>query len=90
MQASHGSDINGNMYYMPNTHFTDIKQSASRHKSHSTVRYYTSQDLNAVRACSLLTTSNDLCVDTFGRIMDARSKRGLLPFPVPHVVFTTS
>ena len=75
-QASHGCDINGTMWYAPNTYFTDVKAGLSRHKCHSTARYYTSQDLNAVQDKSLMRTSNDLCPQTFAKIVSERSGRG--------------
>jgi len=75
-QASHCGDINGNMYYVPNTEFTDIKQGATRHRSHSTARYFTTQDLNAVCAASRLHTSSDLDPFVFANIIKAREERG--------------
>ena len=75
-QASHCGDINGAMYYAPNTEFTDIKQGATRHKSHSTARYYTTQDLNAVGAVSRLVTSEDLDPFVFANIIKTREERG--------------
>lgn len=75
-QASHCGDINGNMYYAPNTEFTDIKQGATRHKSHSTARYFTTQDLNAVCAASRLHTSSSLDPFVFSNILKAREERG--------------
>ena len=68
---------------MPNTAFTDIKANPSRHKCHSTARFYTSQDLNAVAACSPLYTSDDLCPQTFGAIIEARAARGEFELAAP-------
>jgi len=75
-QASHGCDISGTMWYAPNTPFTDIKAALARNKSHSTARYFTSQDLSAVHEKSNIRTSDDLCPHTFSKIIEERSRRG--------------
>lgn len=64
------------MYYAPNTVFTDIKPGATRHKSHSTARFLTTQDLNAVSSASRLHTSSDLDATVFSNIMKVREERG--------------
>lgn len=75
-QASMGADINGTLHYMPSTHFTEMKPGIGRYKNHDTVRYFTTQDLNAVQAYSPIKTSDDLCPVTLSGILVARAERG--------------
>jgi len=76
MQASHGSDMPGAMWYSPNTHFTDMKACATRNKCHSSVRYFTTQDLNALQDTSCIRVSDDLCPYTLALVVSERARRG--------------
>jgi len=76
VQASHSGDISGAIYYAPNTEFTDIKQGTTRYRSHSTARYFTTNDLNAVHSSSRLHTSADMHPVVFQNIYKTRRDRG--------------